>query len=408
MHFAIQKEVVLKAMRDVSNAVATRVVQPILNNLLVESVGTTAISLRATDLDLAIETKAPAIVYAQGAITLPAKKLLEIVSKLPNELIVFQVNKESLETSVTCQRSKFSVTGLASDDFPGLVDARSQEGILMPIDILRRSIVQTSFAAASYDATSVLGGVYLVIENGTFECAATDGSRLAHRKEQLNISVPVVRHVDAENEKESKSTVQTLEKPVMLKATIPARALTELIKLLDSKEPAKLKSEASKSASQASNEVRLSLADGQIIFETESYYLSTRLISGDYPQYRELFPTEYKYLCTFKRQDMVEAVERVSVMSDERTHLIKIHFENDSVQITANTPDLGRALEELPVRFEGQVLDVAINVRYLLDVLQRLQSEEMQLEMTGPLKPLIVKAVGDESYEYLLMPVQSR
>ena len=95
-------------------------------------------------------------------------------------------------------------------------------------------------------------------------------------------------------------------------------------------------------------------------------------------------------------------------MSDDRTHLIKLHFEGETLQITANTPDVGRAQEELSIGFEGQALDIAVNVRYVIDVLQRLNGEEAKIEMTGPLKPLIVKGVGDESYKYLLMPVQAK
>jgi DNA polymerase-3 subunit beta len=95
-------------------------------------------------------------------------------------------------------------------------------------------------------------------------------------------------------------------------------------------------------------------------------------------------------------------------MSDDRTHLIKLHFEGENLQVSANTPDVGRAQEEVPMKFEGQVLDVAVNVKYIQDVLQRMAAEEVQLEMTGPLKPLILKSVGDENYKYLLMPVQAK
>jgi DNA polymerase-3 subunit beta len=395
MHFAVQKDVLAKALRDVTSAVATRVVQPILSNVLIESQDANTIKFQATDLDLAIETKSPGVVYTQGSITLPGKKLLEIVGKLPNDLVSFQVNKETNETTVTCARSKFTVTGLPSADFPKLTDARAIEGVLMPADILRKSIIQTSFAAAGYDAGSILGGVFLVIENGAFECTATDGSRLAHRRETLNVSAPSLKKVEEDKELEGgKTSTATLDKPVSLKAIIPARACQELVKLLDAKSSA--------------SEVRMALTGGQIVFETDTHYLSTRLISGEYPRYQELFPTEYKYLANFKREEMVQAIDRVSVMSDDRTHLIKFHFENDTTQVSANTPDIGRAQDEVATKFEGQVLDVAVNVRYIQDVLQRLLSEEVVLEMTGPLKPLILKGVGDENYKYLLMPVQAK
>lgn len=393
MHFAIQKDVLVKALRDVTSAVATRVVQPILSNVLVESVDETTLRFAATDLDLAIQAKCTGVVYKQGAITLPGKKLLEIVSKLPNELVVFQVNQETFECAVTCQRSKFNLTGLSAEDFPKLVDSKSAEGVLMPPDILRRAIAQTSFAAASYDTSNILGGVYLLLDQGEFEATATDGSRLAHRRETLKVAAPAAKRDNADKELEGKAQTATIDKPVSLKAIVPARACGELLKLVDSKE---------------TSEVRVALVSGQITFETDASFLSSRLISGEYPRYQELFPTDYKHLAKFDREEIISAIERAAVMSDERTHLVKFHFEGETLQITANTPDVGRAQEEIPMQFEGQVLDVAVNVRYVLDVLQRLATSAVQLEMTGALKPLIFRGVADENYKYLLMPVQSR
>lgn len=398
MHFAIQKDVLVKALRDVSNAIATRVVQPVLSNVLIESVDSVTLKFTGTDLDLTIRTSSPAVVYTPGAITLPGKKLLEVVSKLSNDLVSFQVNPETFETTVTCQKSKFSIAGLASDDFPKLGDGARSEGFLMPTEILRRAIVQTSFAAASYDVGSIMGGVYLLLADSAFEATATDSSRLAHRHEELSVSALAGRKGEGDKELEldgeSKSSTATMEKPQELKAIVPARACGELLKIFDSKDPGA--------------RVRIVVADGQISFESDSHYLCTRLIGGEYPRYHELFPTEYSYLAQFKREDVLSAVERVAVMSDERTNLIKMHFEGDCVQISSNTPDLGKAQEEVPCQFEGQVLDIAVNVRYVLDVLQKLNAESVRLEMTGPLKPLIFKGDADDNYKYLLMPVQAR
>lgn len=396
MHFAIQKDVLVKALRDVSNAIATRVVQPVLSNVFVETVDDVSLRFVGTDLDLTIQTTTPAVVYTQGSITLPGKKLLEIVSKLPSDLVSFQIDKETYETTVTCRRSRFNLTGLPAEDYPRILDPSSAAGFQMPADVLRRAIVQTSFAAASYDSSSILGGVYLLFQNGVFEATATDGSRLAHRREELAVNAASARRTEDDKEVEGRpaSATATLEKPLDLKAIVPARACAELLKILDAKDPG--------------NNVRVTLIDGQIVFQNDTHFLSTRLISGEYPRYHELFPTEYTYLSQFTRDEAQAAVERVAVMSDDRTNLIKFHFEGETLQITSNTPDVGRAQEEVSMRFEGQVLDVAVNVRYVLDVLQKLQGVEVRMEMTGPLKPLIFKAENDESYKYLLMPVQAK
>lgn len=399
MHFAVQKDVLVKALKDVTSALATRVVQPILSNVLIQSDDENSIKFHGTDLDLTIETRASAVVYTPGSITLPGKKLLEIVSKLPNDLVSFQVNKETYETTVTCKRSKFSISGLPADDFPKTIEQRPKEAVLMPADVLKKSILQTAFAAASFDASSILGGVYMVIDDGNFECTATDGSRLAHRFEKLNLAAPAASATRVEDselgtEAEQKSSTATLEKPAGLKAIIPAKACSEIIKVLDSQD--------------SGNEVRLGVINGQITFETKTHYLSTRLISGDYPRYQELFPKDFTHLASFKRDELMQAIERVAVMSDERTHLVKLHFEEENVQISANTPDVGRAQEEVSIGFEGESIDIAVNVRYLTDVMQKLLVDEIKLEMTGSLKPLIIKGVGDEGYKYLLMPVQAK
>ncbi len=400
MHFAVQKDVLVKALKDVTSALATRVVQPILSNVLIKSIDESSIKFHGTDLDLTIETKTQAVVYTPGAITLPGKKLLEIISKLPNDLVSFQVNKETYETTVTCKRSKFSISGLPADDFPKTIDQRPKEAVLMPGDILKKSILQTAFAAASFDTSSILGGVYMVIADGNFECTATDGSRLAHRFEKLNLAASVTPRVESNDAEEAvgeaseaKTATATLEKPAGIKAIIPAKSCSEIIKVLDSSD---------------GNEVRLGVINGQITFETDTHYLSTRLISGEYPRYQELFPKDFSHLASFKRDELMQAIDRVAVMSDERTHLVKLHFESENVQISANTPDVGKAQEEVSIGLEGEPIDIAVNVRYLTDVLQRLMVDEIKLEMTGPLKPLIIKGVGDEGYKYLLMPVQAK
>jgi DNA polymerase-3 subunit beta len=393
MHFAVQKDLLVKALKDVTSAVATRVVQPILSNVLIDTVDAATLRFAATDLDLSIETRCPGVVYTPGSITLPGKKLLEVVAKLPNDLVSFQVSQDSPEAHVTCQRSKFTLSGLPADDFPALINSRSADGIVMPSDIFRRAIIQTSFAAASYDTSNILGGVYLLIENGILEATATDGSRLAHRRDELMVNSPSKRNNEADKELEAKTQTATLDKPVSLKAIVPARACGELLKVLDARDPC---------------DVRLAVTSGHITFETETHFLSSRLISGEYPRYQELFPTECKYLARFDREEVMAAIERVAVLSDERTHLVKLHCEEELLQISSNTPDVGRAQEEVAMNFEGQVIDLALNVRYVLDVLQKLSTAEVQLEMTGPLKPLIFKGSGDENYKYLLMPVQSR
>ncbi len=404
MHFALQKETLVRALKDVTSALATRVVQPILNNVALETQGETTIKFKATDLDLSIETLVAGVVYTQGAITLPGRKMLEIVSKLPDDLVSCQIEMDTLTATISCRKSKFTLTGLSYDDYPKTISKRPEQAYVMPVEVLKKSMFQTSFAAASYDASSILGGVFLVLQDGVLEATATDGSRMAHRQEKLNVISPAKTTDEvvgeAEVDGESKSSTITIDKATALKVIIPAKACTEVIRTLDNY------SQAQKNGT--NEEVRVGFSDGQVTFETERHCLATRLISGEYPKYQDLFPSEFKYLATFNREEMMKAIERVAIMSDDRTHLAKLHFEDQTAHVTANTPDIGKAQEEVSIQYEGQVLDIAVNVKYFLDVLQRLVSDEVRLEMLGSLKPLILKGVGDDCYKYLLMPVQAK
>ncbi len=392
MHFAIQRELLVRALKYVNSAISSRVVQPILSNVLIESAGDTTIRITATDLDLTIKIEATGVVYTGGTVTLPGKKLLEVMAKFPDDLVTFQVDRETFEVRLTCKRSRFSLSGLNPEDFPAVIDSSTVDGLVMPGDVLHHSLLLTAFAATTYDTGNVLCGVYLLVENGVFEAAATDGSRLAHSRQELTVAAASrLEHGEAQDA-DTSHRVATLDRPVALKAIVPARACAELLKLLDSTTP---------------SDVRIAVKEGQITFHGDRFFLGSRMIGGDYPRYKELFPTEVKYEASLSRQEVAEAIERVAVMSDQRTNLINLHFEGDTLQITANTPDVGRAQEEVPVRFEGPVLDVVVNVRYMLDVLQKLSSKKVMLEMTGALKPLVFKGMEEEGYRYLLMPVQS-
>ena len=181
------KRRLVRSLKEVSSALAGRSVQPILSHICISSIDEANVVFKATDLDLFIESKCNAVVYTPGAIALPGKKLLEIVSKFPDDLVSFKVNKETQETSIQCGRTKISLSGMMAEDFPVMGETEGS-GIFVPADLLRTAIAQTAFAAASFDTGSVIGGVYMSVNNGEFECVATDGNRLAYRRDLLNVS----------------------------------------------------------------------------------------------------------------------------------------------------------------------------------------------------------------------------
>jgi len=378
MKFSVQREDVHQAVAAVQRATATRVIQPILSNILIIA-DNEKLKLSATDLDFAIETSIPAHIVVAGQSTLSAKKLSEILGKLPNSREVeFDIDHETQMARIQSGTAIFDMRTLPSDDFPivpaldeTVADADSGVGGVLEVDAkaLARAINQTTFAAASYDANNVLGGVYFQINADGLEMAATDGSRLARRIEAVqSVSLGPVS------------------------AIIPARTLQEFLKL---------------SASDSGNPtVKIAIYNGQISFRTSRYYVLSRLLDGQYPKYNQLIPQENKVVAYANRKEFIECLERTAVMANERTNIVKMMLEGNLLSLAAQTPDVGDSKDTLSIHYEGEPLNIAFNYKYVLDALKVIESDDVRMETNGPLAPTLFKAREENGYLCLVMPVQ--
>jgi DNA polymerase-3 subunit beta len=235
---------------------------------------------------------------------------------------------------------------------------------------LAKAINQTAFAAASYDANNVLGGVYFQINAQGLEMAATDGSRLARRVEPVGEGQAAVPDVAA---------------------IIPARTLQEFLKL---------------AADSAGQPVKIAIRNGQIAFRTPKYYVLSRLLDGQYPKYNQLIPTENKIVAFAKRKAFIDCLERTAVMANERTNIVKMALEGGNMSLAAQTPDVGDSKDTLEILYEGDPLSIAFNYKYVLDALKVIESEDIRMETNGPLAPTLFKAREENGYLCLVMPVQ--
>jgi DNA polymerase-3 subunit beta len=380
MKFTVQREDIHQAVASVQRATATRVIQPILSNILIVT-GNEALKLSATDLDFAIETSIAAHVVEAGQTTLSAKKLSEILGKLPNSReIEFDIDAQTQMARIQCGTAIFDMRTLPSDDFPTIpaldenaLDPESGGGV-MEVDAkaLARAINQTAFAAASYDANNVLGGVYFQINDQGLEMAATDGSRLAKR----------VEAVDA----------QQAASLANVSAIIPAKTLQEFIKL---------------SAADSGNPtVRIAILNGQIAFRTSKYYVLSRLLDGQYPKYNQLIPLDNKIVAFANRRDFIDCLERTAVMANERTNIVKMALDGNLLSLAAQTPDVGDSKDTLTISYEGEPMSIAFNYKYVLDALKVIESDDVRMETNGPLAPTLFKAREENGYLCLVMPVQ--
>ena len=373
------------AIQLVSKAVASRPTHPILANLLLTAdQGTNKISLTGFDLNLGIQTSFDATVKKSGSITIPSKLLSEIVNKLPNETPVsLDVDENSDNISIKSDRGSFNLKGIPSDDYPKLPFVESGTSLSIDPSSFLKALKLTIFASSSDDSKQLLTGVNFTFNMKYLESAATDGHRLA---------VVLVDNKDNFEEKEDNFE----EKEDNFSVTIPTRSLREIEKLV--------------SLSSSENSIKLFYDKGQLVFISSDQIITTRTLEGSYPNYSQLIPDTFSKLFTFNTKKIIEALERIAVLADQQNSVVKIKLqEKNLASISADAQDIGSANELVPVTFDFDEFDIAFNVRYLLEGLKVISSQNVIFKCNLPTTPAVL--VPDDninSFSYLVMPVQVR
>jgi len=375
MDIEVKTEKFKRVVSCASRASSNKAIQPILNNILLSS-GKGILMVSATDLDLAIECKLPANVSQPGRITLPAKKLDEIINKASGENVNISIDKNQL-AKILSDKARFQINGVNPEEFPEVISNKEETPVKINQAELLNAISLTSFATSKFESTSILSGASFKVDGNKFEIAATDGSRLARYIGDLPGS----------------------EKVKNKSAVIPGRALTELDRLMDT-------------FKEGNEFISVYFLPGQIIFQNEDFSLSTRLINGTFPEYDKLIPKEQENKAIFTRNELLSALERVAILANERTNVIKLSFKKGekTAQLNSNSPDYGNATDEISVEYTGSSVEIAFNYRYLTEVLRNLQADKIMLEMETSLSPILLKLPekSDYNYTYLIMPVQLR
>ena len=372
------------AIQLVSKAVASRPTHPILANLLLTAdQGTNKISLTGFDLNLGIQTSFDATVKKSGAITIPSKLLSEIVNKLPSETPVsLDVDESSDNILIKSDRGSFNIKGIPSDDYPSLPFVESGTSLNIDPSSFLKALKLTIFASSSDDSKQLLTGVNFTFNLKYLESAATDGHRLA-----------VVLVDNKENFDEKEDIISNEEN---LSVTIPTRSLREIEKLV--------------SLRSSENSIKLFYDKGQVVFISSNQIITTRTLEGSYPNYSQLVPNNFTKLFTFNTKKIIESLERIAVLADQQSSVVKIKFEeNDLALISADAQDIGNASESVPVSYDFDQFEIAFNVRYLLEGLKVISSENVIFKCNLPTTPaVLVPEDNINSFTYLVMPVQVR
>ncbi|WP_392347424.1 DNA polymerase III subunit beta [Parasynechococcus sp.] len=368
------------ALQLVSRAVATRPTHPVLANvLLTADAGSNRLSLTGFDLSLGIQTSLAASVETSGAITLPARLLGEIVSRLSSDSpVTLAVDDSGEQVQLTSLSGSYQMRGMSADDYPDLPMVESGMTLKLQPERLVQALKGTLFASSADEAKQLLTGVHLKFNQRALEAAATDGHRLA----VLNVDdAAVTDAVDDEG----------------FAVTLPSRSLREVERLM---------------ASLRSDEpVSLFCDRGQVVFLAVDQMVTSRTLEGTYPNYGQLIPDGFTRTFGMDRRALIAALERIAVLADQHNNVVKFSSQSEDgvVQISADAQDVGSGYESLPANLEGDAMQIAFNVRYLLDGLKAMGSDRIVLHCNAPTTPAVLRSdEASEAFTYLVMPVQIR
>lgn len=362
----------------VSRAVPTRPTHPILANvLLVADVETQQVSLTAFDLSLGIKTSFSAEVLAGGAIALPAKLLNDIVSRLlEGEIELEETSVAPLEITIVSASGRYQVRGMEVEEFPELPIIEAGEAVYLSVEAFIEGLRSTLFATSSNELNQLLTGLHIIVGQDTLEFAATDGHRLAVVETPNTLEIPVASS--------------------MLEVTIPAKSLRELEKML--------------SMGSSTEPLAMQFDQGQVIFEWANRRLTCRVLEGQYPAYRQLIPRQFERQVTLERKLLINALERIAVMADQKQNIVKFSLDdiNQQIALSVETRDIGSGREIISVSSSGEDLEFAFNIKYLMDGLKALPNNEIQMQVHTATSPIIFTPLGSLKMTYLIMPVQIR
>lgn len=371
MKISIERAALLKAVAQAQSVVERRNTIPILANVLIEADGNSA-TLRATDLDIEVLDRCPAMVERAGATTVSAVTLHEIVRKLPDGALV-QLADDAAAGRLTVQagRSTFHLATLPKEDFPVMASSEYTANFAAPAPVLRRLFDKSKFAISTEETRYYLNGVYMHIAQGedgpALRCVATDGHRLAR------IDAPLPDGAQA-----------------MPGVIVPRKTVNELRKLLDDD----------------STEIAVSVSETKVRFATPSITLTSKVIDGTFPDYSRVIPTQNSRKMEVDAAEFARAVDRVATVSSERSRAVKMQIDEDRLVLSVNAPDSGAAEEELAVAYGDEPLEIGFNAKYLLEIASQVDRENAVFLFDSAGQPTLMREGSDTSAIYVVMPMR--
>jgi DNA polymerase-3 subunit beta len=367
MNLTIAKEQLLHGLQAVQNVVSTRTTLPILSNVLLRA-DDGRLQLTATDLDVTISCGVEAGVKKKGAITVPVKKLFGIVRELPTPEIDMEVDEKN-SCIVRSGASYYRINGLSAEEFPPVQPFKENKKITLPQEKVKGMLRRTSFATSTDESRYVLNGIFMTFKEHKMTLVATDGRRLAMTDEEVDVA-------------ESSQG----------EFILPTKAVNELNRLLQEK-----------------GDLDITFTENQASFALKdekggSVLVISKLVEGNYPNFRQVIPSETKERIPLGREEFLQALRRAEIMTTDKSNSVKLSFTRNNLAITANSPEVGEARESLAINFKGKDVAIAFNPAYLIEPLAALNNDEVFMELIDELSPGVMKINGP--FLYVVMPMR--
>src|SRR5919106_2799264 len=362
MKVTCSRDELVQKLALVARAVSTRTTVLVLGGILLRA-EEGELRLAATDMELSLRTSLEAQVDAEGSIVVPGRMLVDLVRLLPDEDV--EIEHRAEEGVVRIESGSYSsrLHTYNVEDFPRLPEVETIGTFVVDKEALLDTVARVSRSASRDESRPVLTGILARFEGGKLVRAATDSYRLSVKETPLEGEAPE------------------------LEAIVPARALGELARI-----------------AQGGGELQLGVHENQVVFTTGGAVLTTRRIDGQFPNYSQLLPETFEHELRLSREEFLDVVRRVSVMS-QRNSPLRLRFAEGELTVSALTPDLGEAHESMPAPFSGEPLEIGFNPNFLRDGIESIESDEIRFKLISPLRPCVIDAEG-EDFRYLLMPIR--
>ena len=365
MKFTVGRQAFLKEIGLLQGVVEKKSTIPILSNLMIEA-SSEGVELRATDLDLSISTFCDAEVQEPGSLCLAAKKLFEIVRALPEAEVELK-SGENEQLTLSCERSRFRLLGVPTDNFPR-IKPMPEGGLSLPAEIFRTFIARTIFAITNEESRYSLNGAKFEFGDDTIRMVATDGHRLSFIEKRFN------------------------NPGGGLDLLIPKKTLTEVARL----------------SAESDDQIEIAFHDQHLFFKFGKRTLSSRTLSGQFPNYEMVLPRENNHRFVIECSRLAAALRRVALVADDRSHAIRFELNENLVRITATSESVGEAGEELAVEYDGPPITIGFNAQYLLDLFSVVNEGEIVLEFKDGSSQVQVRprSEADFDFRYIVMPMR--